>query len=121
MYGSAAEICVKEGPSIAFSVLTKVGVCMYTVRVLTHTQHAHTHTRMLIQFNIVEWLDSYDPSMGERTQLLEFINQGLTLYGKRAPKDSEMLVEVYRQHFIQMVEHKFPDLYSDALQMLING
>ena len=26
MYTSAAEICVKEGPSIAFSVLTKVGM-----------------------------------------------------------------------------------------------
>ena len=74
-----------------------------------------------MQFNIVEWLESYDPSMRERTQLLEFINQGLTLYGKQATKDSEMLVEVYRQHFIQLVEHRSPDLYSDALQMLING
>ena len=26
MYGSAAEICVKDGASIAFSVLTKVGI-----------------------------------------------------------------------------------------------
>ena len=69
----------------------------------------------------MEWLESYDPSMRERTQLLEFINQGLTLYGKQAAKESEMLMEVYRQHFIQLVEHKFPDLYSDALQMLING
>lgn len=93
---------------------------MHTHSHSTHTQ-IHVHVCAYTQFNVVEWLESYDPSMGERTQLLEFINQGLTLCGKHATKESEMLVEVYRQHFIQLVQHKFPDLYSDALQMLING
>ena len=83
----------------------------------------HNHIIQIhpLQFNIPEWVESYEPGLGERTQLLEFVNQGLTLYGKQATGESDMLVEVYRRHFVHLVEFKFPDLYSEALQMLING
>ena len=59
--------------------------------------------------------------MGERAQLLDFIAQGLALGGSIPNSEAEAMVEVYRHHFVQLLEHRFPEQYYDALQLVITG
>lgn len=47
-----------------------------------------------LQFNVALWLDSYDPNLAERSQMLDFISQGLTLCGPTPSPEGDMLVEV---------------------------
>ena len=47
-----------------------------------------------LQFNVASWLDSYGPSLAERSQMLDFISQGLTLCGPKPSQEGNMLVEV---------------------------
>ncbi len=104
MYGTAAEMAIKESPSVAFSVLTKVTlsigpIChliLITLQASTHTllTRAHTHTHTHTQFNIPSWLVNSDPSGDDRSQLLQFISQGLCLSGATPGRDNALLVEV---------------------------
>lgn len=47
-----------------------------------------------LQFNVASWLDSYGPSLAERSQMLDFISQGLILCGPKPSQEGNMLVEV---------------------------
>ena len=49
---------------------------------------------LLSQFNVTLWLESYSPNLAERSQMLDFISQGLTLCGPKPTQDGDMLVEV---------------------------
>ncbi|XP_019856290.1 PREDICTED: ectopic P granules protein 5 homolog [Amphimedon queenslandica] len=95
MYVSVREVAIKEGPTIAFSTLTK--------------------------FNIPKWLSDYSPSLPDSSQLLKYIFQGISYCGREPDDDLLILLEGYLSHFSKLLEYQFPLLYNEALHLVIDG
>ncbi|XP_014678237.1 PREDICTED: ectopic P granules protein 5 homolog, partial [Priapulus caudatus] len=93
LYASVVEAAVAQGSDMAFMMLTK--------------------------FDLQWWFSESNPTLSDRTVFLDSIVQAM--YYTSQQSDADVMMGIYRQHLLQLLTHRFPDLYGATLHALLEG
>ncbi|XP_067619599.1 ectopic P granules protein 5 homolog isoform X2 [Eurosta solidaginis] len=71
---------------------------------------------LLSKFDLVTWLNSFQPKLNDIHKLLELVLQGLESWSQ---PDSSMLQDQFCRHLVHVFNYDFPQHYGEVLQMVL--
>lgn len=85
-----------------------------------HASVSPDHTFMLLsKFDIENWLSSTQPSVKECGRLMESVGAALCALLPQPQPSLLLVLELYRVHLKSLLNHKFPQHYSEVLNILL--
>ncbi|XP_011192881.2 ectopic P granules protein 5 homolog isoform X1 [Zeugodacus cucurbitae] len=72
---------------------------------------------LLSKFDLVTWLENFQPKLSDINQLLQLVLQGLECWSQ---PDSGLLQDQFRRHLIHVFDYDFPQHYGEVLQMVLD-
>lgn len=111
------------GPHLTPSVAsTTIFLQMYTIIVDISYQQASELTFVLLtKFDIKKWLNKNRPRLAERSHFIELVGKALSNGGINPENDKLMVHEIFRQHFIAILKHDFPEHYGELLTFVLKA
>ncbi|XP_017477815.1 PREDICTED: ectopic P granules protein 5 homolog isoform X2 [Rhagoletis zephyria] len=72
---------------------------------------------LLSKFDLVTWLENFQPKLNDINELLKLVLQGLECWSQ---PDSSLLQDQFRRHLVHVFDHDFPQHYGEVLQMVLD-
>ncbi|XP_061116249.1 ectopic P granules protein 5 homolog isoform X2 [Conger conger] len=76
---------------------------------------------LLTKFDLRQWLSSAQPLFSERSRLMELVHLALSACGLEPEQEVLLPFNHFCKHWTQLLQHQFPDHYSDFLRLLMQS
>ncbi|XP_059219883.1 ectopic P granules protein 5 homolog isoform X1 [Stomoxys calcitrans] len=92
---------------------------MYKFLIDSHLKLCDTKTLFVLfsKFDLILWLEAFNPKLFDINQLLQLVLQGLESWSQPS---SSLLQDQFRRHLVHIFDHDFPEHYGEVMQMVLN-
>ncbi|XP_017037889.1 ectopic P granules protein 5 homolog [Drosophila kikkawai] len=92
---------------------------MYEFLIDSHLKHCDTQILFVLfsKFDLLGWLEAYQPKLSEINRLLLLVLQGLEAWSQ---PDSSLLQDQFRRHLVHIFGYDFPQHYGEVMQMVLD-
>lgn len=92
---------------------------MYQFLIESHLQRCDTKILfvLLSKFDLLTWLEAYQPMLAEINRLLLLVLRGLESWSQ---PDSSLLQDQFRRQLVHIFMYNFPQHYSEVLQLVLD-
>ncbi|XP_017104957.2 ectopic P granules protein 5 homolog [Drosophila bipectinata] len=92
---------------------------MYEFLVESHLKRCDTQTLFVLfsKFDLLGWLEVYQPKLNEINRLLLLVLQGLEAWSQ---PDSSLLQDLFRRHLVHIFGYDFPQHYGEVMQLVLD-
>lgn len=92
---------------------------MYQFLIESHLKHCDTKILfvLLSKFDLLTWLEAFQPKLNEINRLLLLVLQGLESWSQ---PDSSLLQDQFRRQLVHIFMYNFPQHYSEVQQLVLD-
>nr|NP_650752.2 ectopic P-granules autophagy protein 5, isoform C [Drosophila melanogaster]Q9VE34.2 RecName: Full=Ectopic P granules protein 5 homolog [Drosophila melanogaster]AAF55595.2 ectopic P-granules autophagy protein 5, isoform C [Drosophila melanogaster] len=92
---------------------------MYEFLIDSHLKHCDTQTLFVLfsKFDLLGWMEAYQPKLSEINRLLLLVLQGLEAWSQ---PDSSLLQDLFRRHLVHIFGYDFPQHYGEVMQLVLD-
>ncbi|XP_034665712.1 ectopic P granules protein 5 homolog [Drosophila subobscura] len=92
---------------------------MYEFLIDSHLKRCDTKTLFVLfsKFDLLSWLEAYQPKLSEINGLLLLVLQGLEAWSQ---PDSRLLQDQFRRHLVHIFCYDFPQHYGEVMQLVLD-
>ncbi|XP_052836525.1 ectopic P granules protein 5 homolog [Drosophila gunungcola] len=92
---------------------------MYEFLIDSHLKRCDTQTLFVLfsKFDLLAWMEAYQPKLSEINRLLMLVLQGLEAWSQ---SDSSLLQDQFRRHLVHIFGYDFPQHYGEVMQLVLD-
>ncbi|XP_017041076.1 LOW QUALITY PROTEIN: ectopic P granules protein 5 homolog [Drosophila ficusphila] len=92
---------------------------MYEFLIDSHLKRCDTQTLFVLfsKFDLLGWMEAYQPKLSEINRLLMLVLQGLEAWSQ---PDSSLLQDQFRRHLVHIFGYDFPQHYGEVMQLVLD-
>ncbi|XP_016985100.2 ectopic P granules protein 5 homolog [Drosophila rhopaloa] len=92
---------------------------MYEFLIDSHLKRCDTQTLFVLfsKFDLLGWMEAYQPKLSEINRLLMLVLQGLEAWSQ---PHSSLLQDQFRRHLVHIFGYDFPQHYGEVMQLVLD-